>query len=90
MPEPVLSPAGVKAVDARLEKAGLLDLAMEEAGRAGADAVQQFSPVGGVLLLAGGGANGGDPPGAGPPPPPPRRQALPPTALCSSKGSRST
>ena len=24
MPEPVLSPAGVKAVDARLEKAGLL------------------------------------------------------------------
>lgn len=60
MPEPVLSPAGVKAVDARLEKAGLLDLAMEEAGRAGADTVQQFFPVGRVLLLAGGGANGGD------------------------------
>ena len=60
MPEPVLSPAGVKAVDARLERAGLLDLAMEEAGRAGAETVQQFFPEGRVLLLAGGGANGGD------------------------------
>lgn len=60
MPVPVLSAAGVKAVDARLARAGLLDLAMEEAGRAGADAVQTHFPAGRVLLLAGSGANGGD------------------------------
>jgi yjeF C-terminal region, hydroxyethylthiazole kinase-related/yjeF N-terminal region len=58
--EPVLSPAGVKALDARLEKAGLLELAMEEAGRAVAAAAQECCPAGRVLLLAGGGANGGD------------------------------
>lgn len=56
----VLSVAGAKALDARLARAGLLDLAMEEAGRAGADAAQQLVPKGQVLLLAGGGANGGD------------------------------
>lgn len=60
MPEAILVPPGVKALDARLERAGLLDLAMEEAGRAGADALQATFPVGRVLLLAGGGANGGD------------------------------
>ena len=38
MSEPVLSPSGVRALDARLEQAGLLELAMEEAGRAVADA----------------------------------------------------
>ncbi|THF69497.1 NAD(P)H-hydrate dehydratase [Deinococcus sp. Arct2-2] len=58
--DPILSPDGVRALDARLERAGLLDLAMEEAGRAVADAVQDAFPVGRVLLLAGGGANGGD------------------------------
>ncbi|MDB5045932.1 MAG: hypothetical protein JWQ08_1982 [Deinococcus sp.] len=58
--EPVLSPAGVQALDARLTRAGLLDLAMEEAGRAVADAVQDAMLVGVVLLLAGSGANGGD------------------------------
>ena len=64
MSEPVLAPAGVRALDARLEKAGLLELAMEEAGRAVADAAQEHClnhfPAGQVLLLAGGGANGGD------------------------------
>lgn len=51
-------------MDARLECAGLLDLTMEEAGRAVADAVQASFPsvpfTDSVLLLAGGGANGGD------------------------------
>ncbi|GAA3998522.1 bifunctional ADP-dependent NAD(P)H-hydrate dehydratase/NAD(P)H-hydrate epimerase [Deinococcus rubellus] len=56
----VLLPGGVKALDARLERAGLLDLAMETAGRAVADHLQQVFPAGRVLLLAGGGANGGD------------------------------
>lgn len=60
MPEAVLSPAGVKSLDARLERAGLLDLAMEEAGRAGVDLIQATFPEGRVLLLAGSGANGGD------------------------------
>ncbi|WP_245872738.1 NAD(P)H-hydrate dehydratase [Deinococcus planocerae] len=60
MPAFVLSPAGVRAVDARLEGAGLLDLAMEEAGRAVADAVHARFPAARALLLAGGGANGGD------------------------------
>lgn len=56
----VLSPAGVRALDADLERAGLLELAMEEAGRAVADAAQEHVPAGQVLLLAGSGANGGD------------------------------
>ncbi|QFP76575.1 NAD(P)H-hydrate dehydratase [Deinococcus sp. AJ005] len=60
MSEFILSPEGARRVDARLERAGLLDLAMEEAGRAVADAVQASFPDGPVLLLAGGGANGGD------------------------------
>ncbi|MEF2277538.1 NAD(P)H-hydrate dehydratase [Deinococcus sp. YIM 134068] len=60
MSEWVLSPEGVRAVDARLEAAGLLDLAMEEAGRAVADAVHARFSTARVLLLAGGGANGGD------------------------------
>lgn len=55
----MLSAAGVREVDARLERAGLLDLAMEEAGRAGADAALTLA-AGRVLLLAGSGANGGD------------------------------
>lgn len=58
--EAVLSPAGVRALDADLERAGLLELAMEEAGRAVADAAQEHVPAGQVLLLAGSGANGGD------------------------------
>ncbi|BDP41582.1 bifunctional NAD(P)H-hydrate repair enzyme [Deinococcus aetherius] len=60
MPDFVLSPGGVRAVDARLTAAGLLDLAMEEAGRAVADVVHARFPAARVLLLAGGGANGGD------------------------------
>ncbi|WP_415791303.1 NAD(P)H-hydrate epimerase, partial [Deinococcus saxicola] len=60
MSEFILSPEGAGQVDARLERAGLLDLTMEEAGRAVADAVQTSFPGGPVLLLAGGGANGGD------------------------------
>lgn len=58
--EAVLSPTGVRALDADLERAGLLELAMEEAGRAVADAAQEHVPAGQVLLLAGSGANGGD------------------------------
>ncbi|GAA5532576.1 NAD(P)H-hydrate dehydratase [Deinococcus aluminii] len=60
MPEQVFSPAGVRAVDARLAAADLLDLAMEEAGRAVAEAVHLRFPGSRALLLAGGGANGGD------------------------------
>jgi len=56
----LLDAAGVRAVDAELEAAGLLELAMEEAGRAVALAVQELAPGGPLLLLAGGGANGGD------------------------------
>ena len=56
----VLSPAGVRALDAELDRAGLLELAMEEAGRAVADTAQHRVPAGRVLLLAGSGANGGD------------------------------
>ncbi|GAA0520072.1 NAD(P)H-hydrate dehydratase [Deinococcus depolymerans] len=56
----VLNGEGARAVDARLDGAGLLDLAMEEAGRAVADAAQALAPRGVALLLAGGGANGGD------------------------------
>ncbi len=56
----LLDTAGVRALDARLEHAGLLELAMEEAGRAVALAAQQGASLGAVLLLAGGGANGAD------------------------------
>ncbi len=56
----VLTPDGVRAIDGRLERAGLLDPAMEIAGQAVARAVQERWPSGRVLLLAGGGANGGD------------------------------
>lgn len=56
----VLDGAGARAVDERLEAAGLLDLTMEEAGRAVADAAHAAFPHGAALLLAGGGANGGD------------------------------
>ncbi|GGR82849.1 NAD(P)H-hydrate dehydratase [Deinococcus sedimenti] len=56
----VLTPDGVRAIDARLERAGLLDPAMEVAGEAVARAVQERWPTGRVVLLAGGGANGGD------------------------------
>ena len=56
----LLDAAGVRALDKKLEHAGLLELAMEEAGRAVALAVQQGVPLGAVLLLAGGGANGAD------------------------------
>ena len=56
----VFLPEGVRALDQQLEHAGLLELAMEEAGRAGADAVQSHFPMGRVLLLCGSGANGGD------------------------------
>ncbi|MFD1730307.1 NAD(P)H-hydrate epimerase [Deinococcus malanensis] len=60
MPAYVLTAAQAAAVDRRLESAGLLDLAMEEAGAAVAGEVQQQVPAGRVLLLAGTGANGGD------------------------------
>ena len=56
----LLDPAGVRALDERLEHADLLELAMEEAGRGVAFAAQQGAPLGAVLLLAGGGANGAD------------------------------
>lgn len=58
--DPVLTPEGVRALDERLRGAGLLDLAMEAAGRAVADATHAAVPAGRILLLAGGGANGGD------------------------------
>lgn len=57
---PVLTSEGVRALDAELEKADLLDLAMEEAGRAVADAAHALAPTGEILLLVGQGANGGD------------------------------
>jgi NAD(P)H-hydrate epimerase len=60
MPQWVLTPAGAHRVDARLERAGLLDLTMEAAGRAVAEHVAANPPAGPVLLLAGSGANGGD------------------------------
>ena len=60
MPEYLLLPGGVRALDARLDKAGLLDVTMETAGRAVADELMRHFPAGRVLLLAGGGANGGD------------------------------
>ncbi|WP_235692816.1 NAD(P)H-hydrate dehydratase [Deinococcus aquaedulcis] len=58
--EAVLTPDGVRRLDARLAAAGLLDLAMEEAGRAAADELARAFPGRPALLLAGGGANGGD------------------------------
>lgn len=60
MTELVFRPDGVAALDARLEAAGLLDPAMEEVGRAVAEAAGELAGGGPVLLLAGGGANGGD------------------------------
>ncbi|GAA5512154.1 bifunctional NAD(P)H-hydrate repair enzyme Nnr [Deinococcus carri] len=60
MIEWVYLPGGVRALDARLAAAGLLDPAMEEAGRATAQVVHTRFPGSRVLLLAGGGANGGD------------------------------
>ena len=60
MSEYLLDPAGVRALDERLAQSGLLELAMEEAGRAVASQVQRAYPVGPVLLLAGAGANGAD------------------------------
>ena len=59
-PEFVLDAPGIRALDAELDSAGLLDPAMEQAGYAVARAAQAQFPVGQVLLLAGGGANGGD------------------------------
>lgn len=63
--EYVLNAEGVRAFDERLERAGLLELAMEEAGRAVAAVLHrqypaQEYPAGEVLVLAGGGANGAD------------------------------
>ncbi|WP_420595873.1 NAD(P)H-hydrate dehydratase [Deinococcus sp.] len=60
MAELILLPAGVRAVDAHLERAELLDVTMETAGRAVADHLNEHFPKGHVLLLSGGGANGGD------------------------------
>ncbi|WP_104990554.1 NAD(P)H-hydrate dehydratase [Deinococcus sp. NW-56] len=60
MTDLVFLPAGVAALDARLEAAGLLDPAMEEVGRAVAQAAGELAGGGPVLLLAGSGANGGD------------------------------
>jgi hydroxyethylthiazole kinase-like uncharacterized protein yjeF len=56
----VLNAVGVRAIDGRLERAGLLELAMEEAGRAVAAALHREYSSGEVLVLAGGGANGAD------------------------------
>ena len=60
MAEYLLLPAGVRALDTRLDKSGLLDVTMETAGRAVADHLTRMFPAGRILLLAGGGANGGD------------------------------
>lgn len=57
---PVFTSAGIKELDTQLERADLLELAMEEAGRAVADCLQEMWPIGKVLLIVGGGANGGD------------------------------
>ncbi|GGJ72429.1 NAD(P)H-hydrate dehydratase [Deinococcus aquiradiocola] len=64
-PEVLLDAPAVRAIDERLARAGLLELVMEEAGRAVAQAALSltahgFATHGRVLLLAGGGANGGD------------------------------
>lgn len=58
--EPILTQRGIQRLDQRLDRTGLLELAMEEAGRAVADAAYALKPEGHILLLAGGGANGGD------------------------------
>lgn len=61
MTEWVMTAAGIQALDTRLDAAGLLELAMEEAGRATADLAQTLSyHAKAVVLLAGAGANGGD------------------------------
>ncbi|RTR29415.1 NAD(P)H-hydrate dehydratase [Deinococcus radiophilus] len=62
MTEYVLSAVGVKGLDARLEAVGLLDPAMEAAGRAVAAELLRRVPAGArpLALLAGPGANGGD------------------------------
>lgn len=60
MPDFLIGAEGGRTLDERLERAGLLELAMEEAGRAVADALHRAYPAGEVLLLAGGGANGAD------------------------------
>ncbi|MBB6097431.1 NAD(P)H-hydrate epimerase [Deinobacterium chartae] len=60
LPEAVLTAAGVRALDARLEAAGLLRLTMENAGRAVAERVRALRPHARVLILVGRGANGGD------------------------------
>ncbi|WP_424949537.1 NAD(P)H-hydrate dehydratase [Deinococcus sp.] len=60
LPEYLLNAEGVRALDERLERAGLLELAMEEAGRAVATTLHREYPAGEVLLLAGAGANGAD------------------------------
>ncbi|WP_293912882.1 NAD(P)H-hydrate dehydratase [Deinococcus sp.] len=65
MTEYVLLPSGVRAIDARLLSAGILDLTMETAGRAVADYLElhfkaELDGARPVLLLAGSGANGGD------------------------------
>ncbi|WP_261663483.1 NAD(P)H-hydrate dehydratase [Deinococcus sp. Marseille-Q6407] len=62
MTEYVFTAAGIRALDDHLEAADLLELAMEEAGRATAAALLDLSAgrPGPLVLLAGGGANGGD------------------------------
>ncbi len=51
---------GVRALDAELERLGLLATSMELVGRGVAAALHRHFPSGRVLVLAGGGANGGD------------------------------
>lgn len=57
---PVFTAGGVRALDADLARAGLLELTMELAGARVAEALNERFPEGTVLVLAGGGANGGD------------------------------
>jgi len=60
VPDVLIDAAGVRALDERLDRAGLLELAMEAAGRGVAEALHRSYPAGEVLLLAGSGANGAD------------------------------
>lgn len=60
MTEYVFSAAGIQSLDQRLSRADLLELTMEEAGRAVAAQLLSLSGPGPLALLAGGGANGGD------------------------------
>ncbi|MDO4264387.1 MAG: NAD(P)H-hydrate epimerase, partial [Deinococcus sp.] len=62
MTEYIFTAAGIRALDARLDAAGLLELAMEEAGRAAAAALLDLGAgrPGPLAVLAGAGANGGD------------------------------